>query len=303
MKNNVESFISSFLDYLLYELNYSQKTAKTYEQSLKKFKNFLEERKLNFENITASEASQYKAYLIKLGFDNKTVSLDLSAIRSFYNYLLDIKEVRTNYFLNIKNPKVAKKLPNFLNASEEKLLFQENAATSSLDIRNIFLIEMLYVTGLRVSEACAIKISDIDFNHKTIKVMGKGSKERIVFFKAIDEDLMNRYLSLERNKILNGMKSEYLFVSKNSKSITTRTAENIVKKYAKIKQLKTKVTPHTLRHTYATDLLNNGADIRSVGELLGHESLSTTQIYTHVTSERLKSVYKKTHPREKIIKK
>ncbi len=299
MKNDFLSYVNSFYDYLVYELNYSVKTGATYRLNLQRYEKFLKVKKINFLKIDLEIASSYKAYLIKLGLDNKTSSLALSAVRSFYNFLLDLKVVNTNHFLNIRNPKVAKKLPNFLNSSEEIELFKINEFKDSLEVRNTFLVFMLYVTGIRISEACRIKLSDINMVEKTIRVMGKGSKERIVYFKAMNEELMRLYLMKKRPEILNGVSSEYLFISKSGKPITSRTAEGIVKKYAKEKKTGTKVTPHTLRHTFATDLLNNGADIRSVGELLGHESLSTTQIYTHVTSERLKSVYKCTHPREK----
>ena len=175
-------------------------------------------------------------------------------------------------------------------------MFSQDEVDDDLKVRNEFIIEFLYATGLRVSELCRIKMQDIDFNGKKIKVMGKGSKERIVFFKACREKLFNRYIKDTRPRLLNGLASDYLLVSKTGK-LTTRSVEEIVKKYALNKNIKSKITPHTLRHTFATDLLNEGADIRSVGEMLGHESLSTTQIYTHVTIDKLKEVYDKTHPR------
>lgn len=297
MKTNIEDYILSFKDYLIYELNYSKKTASTYEFALLEYEKFLQARNLRFKSITNKEANLYKSYLIEKGYENKTSSLHMSAARSFYNYLVEIKECLDNPFNGIKNPKIIKKLPNFLKTSEITNLFSEINYEDALEVRNIFIIEMLYVTGLRVSELCSIKITDL--NNGSIKVIGKGNKERIVYYKACNENLLNYYLNNIRPNILNGISSDYLFPNKSGKPLTTRTLENIVKKYTEKKDIKSKVTPHTLRHTYATDLLNNGADIRSVGELLGHESLSTTQIYTHITSDRLKSVYDKTHPRAK----
>ncbi|MDE5539178.1 MAG: tyrosine recombinase, partial [Bacilli bacterium] len=297
MKSNYESYVKSFLEYLAYELNFSSKTVENYKQNLKVYGRFLEEQKQNFLRIDGDFANKYKAYLISLGYENKTSSLHLSTMRSFYNYLVEIRIVATNYFLNVRNPKVAKKLPNFLNKSETVELFKE-IPQDDLAIRNTLIVEMLYTTGLRVSELCNIKLSDMNKLDKTIRVLGKGSKERIVFYKACSEELIKKYLNEVRPQLLEGVSSDYLFVSKKRVMISTRTVEQIVKKYVQKANIKSKVTPHTLRHTYATDLLNNGADLRSVGELLGHESLSTTQIYTHITSERLKSVYKKTHPRE-----
>ncbi len=297
MKNNYQSYVESFLDYIVYELGYAIKTRETYEENLKNYQKFLDTYKINFKVITKDEANKYKAYLIQHKYQNKTASLNLSAVRSFYNYLEEIKVVSQNVFLSMHNPKVEKKLPNFLKDNETAKLILEDKSLTGIEARNNFIIVFLYATGLRVSELVSLKVSDLNSDY-TIKVMGKGSKERIIFYKACLAEL-NDYLNRIRPEILEGKKSEYLFVSKSGKALTTRSVELIVKKYANQKEIKSKVTPHTLRHTYATDLLNNGADIRSVGELLGHESLSTTQIYTHVTTDRLKKVYNKTHPRAK----
>ncbi len=293
----MNSYINSFSEYLNDELNYSEKTVKTYIESLKEFTIFLQEHNYTFLNINKDIANSYKAYLVSKNYEAKTSSLYLSAVRTFYRYLVEIKAIAANPFSGIKNPKVIKKLPNFLNHSESESLLEMDKEKNIFDIRNDFIIEFLYATGLRVSELCNIKMKDISFSEKKIKVMGKGSKERIVFYKAIDDKLWNDYLCV-RDKFLNGTPSDYLLVSITGK-LTTRSVEKIVKNYALKKNIKSKVTPHTLRHTFATDLLNEGADIRSVGELLGHESLSTTQIYTHVTADRLKEVYNKTHPRSK----
>lgn len=296
MKNNMEDFINSFKEYLVYELNYSKKTADTYQNSLLEYQVYLENKKANFKNITNKEANLYKAHLINKGYENKTSSLHLSAVRSFYNYLVEIKVCSLNPFIGLKNPKIVKKLPNFLKNNETNSLFIDIDYDNDLMVRNVVILEMLYATGLRVSELCNIKVNDL--NNGSLKVLGKGSKERIVFYKAIDKELLDYYLENTRNNLLKNKDNKYLFPGINENPLTTRTIENIVKKYTEGKNIKSKVTPHTFRHTFATDLLNNGADIRSVGELLGHASLSTTGIYTHVTSERLKSVYNKTHPRK-----
>ena len=293
----MNSYINSFSEYLNDELNYSEKTVKTYIESLKEFTIFLQKHNYTFLNINKDIANSYKAYLVSKNYEAKTSSLYLSAVRTFYRYLVEIKAIAANPFSGIKNPKVIKKLPNFLNHSESESLLEMDKEKNIFDIRNDFIIEFLYATGLRVSELCNIKMKDISFSEKKIKVMGKGSKERIVFYKAIDDKLWNDYLCV-RDEFLNGTPSDYLLVCVTGK-LTTRSVEKIVKNYALKKNIKSKVTPHTLRHTFATDLLNEGADIRSVGELLGHESLSTTQIYTHVTADRLKEVYNKTHPRSK----
>lgn len=299
MKTSFKDYINSFLEYLEYELNYSKKTKATYAEALKDYATFLESKNFNFLKVTNEEAIMYKAYLISHGYSNKTSSLHLSSVRSFYHYLVEINILRSNPFVGIKNPKIEKKLPNFLNDSEISVLYDNEVLDSDLSIRNHLIIDFLYATGLRVSELVSIKVADLNFSDYSLKVMGKGSKERIVYFKACNLKLLDTYLNSTRNSILNNIPSEYLFISKKGTPLTTRSVEDIVKSFFIKRNIKNKVTPHTMRHTYATDLLNNGADIRSVGELLGHESLNTTQIYTHVTSERLKSVYMKSHPREK----
>ena len=299
MKTNYSSYIESFQEYLAVDLNYSSKTVLTYVQCLKKYEQYLYSKNINFLNINSSLANSYKAYLISLNYEPKTSSLYLSAVRAFYAYLVEIKALNINPFANMKNPKVIKKLPNFLSESETNHMFDNINYEDDLEVRNSLIVEFLYATGLRVSELCMLKIEDLNTSNYTLRVMGKGSKERIVFYKACDFKLLNQYLTKSRPDILNGLTSPYLFVSKRGQNLTTRSVEKIVQDFSRKRGIKSKVTPHTMRHTYATGLLNNGADIRSVGELLGHESLSTTQIYTHVTSERLKSVYNKTHPRTK----
>lgn len=292
----MNSYVSSFIDYLNKELNYSVNTCKTYIAALKEFTIFLNTRQLSFLKVNKDSANQYKAYLIEKNYESKTASLYLSATRAFYNYLLEIKAINFNPFADIKNPKVVKKLPNFLNQSESIEMFDMKPLEDDLAFRNEFIVEFLYATGLRVSELCNIKLADMLLEEQKVRVMGKGAKERIVFYKAIDGNLFNYYIKTVRPHILNGLASDYLIVSKTGK-LGVRSVEKIVKQYALERNIKSKVTPHTIRHTFATDLLNEGADIRSVGEMLGHESLSTTQIYTHVSAEHLKEVYQHTHPR------
>lgn len=295
----IDSYVDSFLEYLELELNYSFKTIKTYREALKEYCNFLKAYHYDFSKINIDIANKYKAFLIGANYENKTSSLYLSAVRSFYNYLIEIKYLNSNPFAKLKNPKIAKKLPNFLNTSENELMFNNLDLTNDLEIRNTLIIEFLYTTGLRVSELVNIKLQDLNYSEKKLKVLGKGSKERLVFYKACNDELFDTYLNKARPHILQTTTSEYLFTSKSGKALSPRSVEKIVEKYALKRNIKRKVTPHTLRHTFATDLLNNGASIRSVGELLGHSSLSTTQIYTHITSERLKKVYNDTHPRSK----
>ena len=282
--------VDNFLHYLKEEVNYSNYTIKNYQLDLTDFFKYLESHKISYLNIKNEDVRNYLKYLDSCNLKNTTISRRISALRTFYNYLLEKNLIKSNIFLNVKNPKLEKKLPNYLNYTEiEELLASIDISTYE-GLEKRLLIEMFYSTGCRVGEMVNVKISDIDFYNKTIKVMGKGSKERIVYFGDYASKYLNDYL---KNKDKKG----YLFTNKDGEKLTIEEVERIVKDIMKHISIKTHVTPHTLRHTFATHLLNNGADIRTVQELLGHANLSTTGIYTHVSSDRLKDVYFKTFKR------
>ena len=225
-----------------------------------------------------------------MNLKNSTISRRISALRTFYNYLMNEGLINSNIFLNVKNPKLEKKLPNYLNYTEMEELLESIDIKTDEGLKRRLLIEMFYSTGCRVSEIINIKVKDIDFLNKKIRIMGKGSKDRIVYYGDYAKKYLDKYLS-------KGLDKDYLFVNKHGDKYTVEEIELIVKDIMKHLSIKTHVTPHTLRHTFATHLLNNGADIRSVQELLGHSNLSTTGIYTHVSSDRLKEVYFKTFKR------
>ena len=223
---------------------------------------------------------------------NSTIARRISAIRSFYNYLLSNGVVENNIFNNVRNPKLEKKLPNYLSYEELAIILDNIDMSTEIGVRNRLIIEMFYATGCRVSELINIKMSDINTTNKSIKIMGKGSKERIVYYGEYAEDYLNKYLNTGFNK-----GSKYLFLNDKKEKFSIQEVEQVIHKLIEHLAIKTHVTPHTLRHTFATHLLNNGADIKSVQELLGHASLNTTGIYTHVSNERLKEVYLKTFKR------
>lgn len=282
--------IDNFLYFLKKELNYSDYTVKNYQLDLTDFFKYVNKSNIDFLNIENIHVRGYLKYLDTCNLKNTTISRRISALRTFYNYLLEKGFVKSNIFLNVKNPKLEKKLPNYLNYTEiEELLASIDTRTDE-GLERRLLIEMFYSTGCRVGEMVNVKISDIDFNSKTIKVMGKGSKERIVYY----GDYASKYLE---DYLDNKDKKGYLFTNKMGEKLTIEEVEYIVRDIMKHISIKTHVTPHTLRHTFATHLLNNGADIRTVQELLGHANLSTTGIYTHVSSDRLKDVYFKTFKR------
>lgn len=282
--------IDNFLYFLKKELNYSDYTIKNYQLDLTDFFKYVSKSNIDFLNIKNTHVREYLKYLDTCNLKNTTISRRISALRTFYNYLLEKGLVKSNIFLNVKNPKLEKKLPNYLNYTEiEELLASIDTKTDE-GLERRLLIEMFYSTGCRVGEMVNVKISDIDFSSKTIKVMGKGSKERIVYY----GDYASKYLE---DYLKNKDKKGYLFTNKRGEKLTIEEVEYIVRDIMKHISIKTHVTPHTLRHTFATHLLNNGADIRTVQELLGHANLSTTGIYTHVSSDRLKDVYFKTFKR------
>lgn len=282
--------IDNFLYFLKKELNYSDYTIKNYQLDLTDFFKYVNKSNIDFLNIKNTHVRGYLKYLDTCNLKNTTISRRISALRTFYNYLLEKGFVKSNIFLNVKNPKLEKNLPNYLNYTEiEELLASIDTRTDE-GLERRLLIEMFYSTGCRVGEMVNVKISDIDFYNKTIKVMGKGSKERIVYY----GDYASKYLE---DYLKNKDKKGYLFTNKRGEKLTIEEVEYIVRDIMKHISIKTHVTPHTLRHTFATHLLNNGADIRTVQELLGHANLSTTGIYTHVSSDRLKDVYFKTFKR------
>ena len=282
--------VDNFLHYLKEELNYSEYTIKNYQLDLTDFFKYVNASNIDFLNIENIHVRGYLKYLDTCNLKNTTISRRISALRTFYNYLLEKGFAKNNIFLNVKNPKLEKKLPNYLNYTEIEELLASIDTSNPEGLERRLLIEMFYSTGCRVGEMVNVKISDIDFYNKTIKVMGKGSKERIVYY----GDYASKYLE---DYLKNKDRKEYLFTNKKGEKLTIEEVEYIVRDIMKHISIKTHVTPHTLRHTFATHLLNNGADIRTVQELLGHANLSTTGIYTHVSSDRLKDVYFKTFKR------
>ncbi len=285
-----EEVLDNFFKVLKSEYNYSDYTIKNYKLDLTLFFDFLNKSNINYLYLNKDNVLAYLKYLDKMNLKNSTISRRISALRTFYNYLMNEGLINSNIFLNVKNPKLEKKLPNYLNYTEMEELLESIDISTDEGLKRRLLIEMFYSTGCRVSEIINIKVKDIDFKDKKIRIMGKGSKERIVYYGDYAKKYLDKYLS-------KGMDKDYLFVNKHGDKYTVEEIELIVKDIMKHLSIKTHVTPHTLRHTFATHLLNNGADIRSVQELLGHSNLSTTGIYTHVSSDRLKEVYFKTFKR------
>ena len=289
--------ILKFIDELKYEKNYSKCTIEAYLKDLDLFLEYLNENNIkNYNSIDYQDIRLYISYLYELKYNNKTISRHISSIKSFFKYLKSNNIIENNPCTLISNPKLDKKLPKYLNFEDTNKLLNAFDNNNYLGLRNSLILELLYSTGIRVSELTNIKIKDISLKDRTIRIVGKGSKERIVYFGEICLNLINEYLKNSYNK-LNKNNLEYLLLSKTGKKINDREIRAIIDDACKISGIKLHISPHTLRHTFATHMLNEGADLRSVQELLGHENLSTTQIYTHLTNDKIRKVYLNAHPR------
>ncbi len=295
----IDKHIKEFMKYLTNEKRYPQTTVSSYERDIKIYKDFINENKINYITIKKDEIRTFLKYLDEQNYSKTTISRILSTLRHLYAYLVQNKVIEVNQFKLIRNPKKEKKLPNFLQQDELDKIFDIIPLDTSLGIRNRCIIELLYATGLRVSELTNLNIDDIDMHTKEIRVLGKGNKERIVYFGEYALKYLNLYIDESRPTLLDKNKSKALLINNNGEPLSSRGVEMVVDDIVKKAALKHNISPHVLRHTFATDLLNNGADLKSVQELLGHSSLSTTQIYTHITNDRLRSVYLKSFPRQK----
>lgn len=295
----MEKEIDRFIEYLKYQRNYSDFTCNNYNKDLNEYNSFILSNKINYKNMDYNEAKEYVIYLNKKNDAKSTISRKLSSLRTFYKYLVLNNKVESNPFLLVSSPKKEKRIPKFINYNNiEEILNVPNIKTKEGQ-RERVILEVLYASGVRVSELVNIKLKDIDFSNKNILIFGKGSKERLVSFGDYALEYINLYLKEGRNLLLDGVKSDYLIVGKKSEKLTTRRVEQIIDDIIKRTSIKLNITPHMFRHTFATHLLDNGCDLLVVQELLGHASLSSTEIYTHVSNEHLREVYLKCHPRNK----
>jgi integrase/recombinase XerC len=290
--------IEQFINYIEIEKHYSFYTVKNYERDLDAFMDFIKSEAIeDIKQIEYKTIRLYLSFMYDKKYSKKTISRNISTLRSFFKYLVKHNKIKNNPMLLITNPKLDQKLPNFLYYNDLIKILEIPDIKTPLGLRDALIIELFYATGVRVSEIVSIKLKDIDNYKRRIIILGKGNKERYVLYGEVCGNLMNNYLHNSRQILLKDKVSDYLFVNHLGNKLTTRGIEFILSKIIKKSDLKTKISPHTLRHTFATHMLNEGADLKSVQELLGHENLKTTQIYTHVSNERLRSVYLKSHPR------
>lgn len=291
--------VDDYLDYLCYEKNYSNNTIINYNDDICEYLDYVDSEGLDFRKILYSDIRFYLMYLKDTKKDNNSsIDRKLSAIRGFYKYLANNKVVKNNVFSLVSGPKKSKRLPRFFEYNELEELFDACDLGTSLGQRDRLLLEMLYATGVRVSELVNIKVSDIDEDGHSILVLGKGNKERYVTYGDYCSEILDLYLSDGYLK-LNTNKSCYLFLNNNGGNLTDRGVRYILDRIIKHTSIQKNISPHMIRHSFATHLLNEGADLLSVQKLLGHESIKATQIYTHVTTDRLKEVYFRSFPRAK----
>lgn len=285
-----------FLVYLESIKKYSDNTIINYGLDLDKFEEYLNLKNKNIKDIEYKDILDYINYL-KDNHKSTSVNRSLSCLRSYYDFLIRNKKIKNNPFNLVHSMKNEKKLPEYFKYNEYVELINSIDVSTDLGIRNKCIFEVLLCTGCRVNELVNIKLDDIDINNQEIKVLGKGNKERIVYLGSYAVDSLNDYLKI-RNNILKNKNNNYLFLNHLGNKITTRGIRDIIDKILLKSSANLKITPHTFRHSFATMLLNEGCDLKSVQELLGHVSLSTTSIYTHVSNDELKRVYLHTNPRK-----
>lgn len=297
--------VSAFISYLLNERRYSDLTIRAYQRDLKEFEDFLmSSGGVTFTEIVYQDVRLYVAFLTEKELSRTTIARKLSSLRSFFKYAVQQQWTDQNPMELIQYHSKKQRLPDFFYESEiNSIIEAAQLDDHPSNKRNVAILELLYATGLRVSECCQLKTSQIDFNIQMIRVIGKGNKERIVPVGDQAMIALSEYQSNLReqllNKIPNSPYSDYFFLSDKGKPLTAAQVRSILNQIVEKHGLNLKIHPHKLRHTFATHLLNNGADMRSVQELLGHVDLSSTQIYTHVTKDKLRQTYLQVHPRAK----
>lgn len=294
-------YLEKYRAYLQNERYYSPHTINNYTKDILEYLKYLEQDNITLTNTGLNLARNYAYTLANKNLKPTSINRKLSSIRNFYRFLITQEVVKSNPFDAIETIKIEKKLPNYLYLDDLETLFNSIDQSTPLGVRNYCLLELLYGTGIRVSELCNIKLHDIDFYNNNILITGKGNKQRYVPIHESLKEVLITYLNFARNELLKDSDEivDNLFVNHRGGPLTSRGVRDILKNLVNESGLNVKISPHVLRHSFATHMLDYGADLRSVQKLLGHENLSTTQIYTHVSKEKLKESYLQHHPRAK----
>lgn len=288
-------YIDEFESYLIFEKKYSKNTSQSYIRDLNGLCDYVNDTKV--EKIDKKAIEEYVNYLSDR-LDSRSISRNISTFKSFFKYLKLNKVISNNPTEMINNPKIKKSLPKVLSEEEVETLL-DIELNDDFDFRNKAMLEVMYSSGLRVSELINLKVNDIDLDNECVRIFGKGSKERVIPLNEYAVYYLKEYLANHRGEMFKHGENDYLFLNNHGKNMTRQGFFKIIKKLAFKKNIKTDFSPHTLRHSFATHLLKHGADLRSIQELLGHSDISSTQIYTHVTNEKLQSDYTSFHPHGK----
>ena len=291
----ISELLNEFCSYLLIEKKYSNNTIQSYKMDLQKFAVFTSK---NIKNIDSSDIHEYLKHLYNMKLSEKSISRNISCLKSFYKFLLIEKIISINPMDNIEIPKVRKSLPKSLTEEDINLLL-DIPLVDSFSYRNKAMIELLYASGLRVTELVELEIKDVDLDNATLRTMGKGSKERLIPLGNYALKYLRTYLLEHRGNLLKRDRNDYIFINNHGKKMTRQGFFKIIKKRAFEAGIKKEISPHTLRHSFATHLLNHGADLQSIQELLGHSDIGTTQIYTFVSTEQIHRNYEEYHPHGK----
>lgn len=292
------NYLKPFIDSLAIEKGLAANTLISYERDLTFYLQFLTKRGIHF--IEESSRNDILAYLQKLNNERKasaTISRNMTALRSFYQYLFRESVIQKDPTVNLDTPKIERRLPKVLTMREVELLLESPKGDDPSSLRDKAMLEVLYASGIRVSELVMMKKTDVNPHMGFIRCFGKGSKERVVPLGSKAVEALNRYLAVGWGELSKGKDTDFLFLNHKGTCLTRQGFWGIIKKYAVQAGVKKTITPHTLRHSFATHLLENGADLRAIQEMLGHADISTTQIYTHIAQSKLKEVYNKAHPR------
>ena len=294
----MRELVDEFLYYLVIERGLAENTLSSYNSDLQQFLQYLEG--AGVKKLNEVSRGLLVAYLVKMqqeGRSPSTISQHLAALKSFYHFLLREKEVENDPTANLESPRQFKKLPQVLTVDEISRLLQQPRPDRPAGLRDKAMLELLYATGLRVSELVALNVDQVNLEGEFVRCLGKGSRERVVPMGQVACFHLRTYLAHGRGKLIKKTTEPALFVNQHGRRLSRQGCWKILKGYARAANLQKEITPHTLRHSFATHLLENGADLRSVQELLGHADIGTTQIYTHLTRKKIREVYDKTHPR------
>ena len=294
----VSGAISSFLTHIRVEKGLASNTVSAYRRDLMKFSEFAQKRKLSVETVSRDALVDFLAGLYRQKLESKSVARHLVSLRNFFRFAQIQELVAEDPTVNLESPKIRRSLPGYLRLEEVERLLEQPDAKTPLGLRDLAMLEVLYSAGLRVSELVGLRVSDLDTKVGCVRCIGKGDKERIVPIGKKALDMVEGYLRDARPKMIGKFAgSPTLFVNRRGKPLSRVGVWKILSAYGRRARLRVALTPHMLRHSFATHLLEGGADLRSVQLMLGHADISTTQIYTHVVEERLKQIYKAHHPR------